>query len=263
MEKPVFTRAIVRLPSRNFADGLTSFGLPAPAYGLAIKQHEAYCQALEEIGLTVIRLPPDDKYPDSTFVEDTAVLTQRGAVLTRPGAPSRQGEVEEIKIALTHFYPDLRAIDAPGTLDGGDVCQVGDHFFIGISARTNENGATQFAKILEAFGYTSTLVDIRDMVQIASLLHLKSGLASLGGQRLVLTDALVSREEFRKFEVIRLETAEEYAANCLAFDNTVLMAAGYPDFESRLRQLGYSTVALDVSEFRKMDGGLSCLSLRF
>jgi dimethylargininase len=259
----VFTRAIVRLPCRNFAKGLKTSGMPAPDFALTVIQHQAYCHALHELGLTVLQLPAEDEYPDSTFVEDTAVLTRRGAVLTRPGAPTRQGEVDAIRLTVAEFYSDFHSISAPGTLDGGDVCQVEDHFFIGISARTNEDGARQLANILEAFGYTSTLVDIRDVDPGASLLHLKSGLAYLGEKRLVVNDVLANGEEFRKFEVIRLEAAEEYAANCLAFDKTVLVAAGYPRFESQLRQLGYRTVELDMSEFQKMDGGLSCLSLRF
>jgi dimethylargininase len=261
MEPPMFSRAIVRMPSRNFAEGLTTSGL-SPDYALAVKQHQGYCHALEELGLVVMRLPPDDRYPDSTFVEDTCVLTQHGAILTRPGAPSRQGEVDAIRSALTQFYSDLQKIEVPGSLDGGDVCQVDDHFFIGISARTNYNGATQLAKMLELFGYTSTLIDIRDLTT-APLLHLKSGLAYLGEKRLVVNQVLANREEFGKFEVIRLETAEEYGANCLGFGKTVLVAAGYPHFETKLRKLGYRTVSLDMSEFQKMDGGLSCLSLRF
>jgi dimethylargininase len=257
----VFNWAIVRLPSPNFAEGLTTAGLPKPDYSLATTQHEAYCQALEKLGLTVVRLPADDRFPDSTFVEDTAVVTKRGAVLTRPGATSRQGEVEGIRSALAKFYSQLYSIEAPGILDGGDVCQVEDHFFIGVSARTNKAGATQLANIFHGFGYTATLVNINNLN--SSLLHLKSGLAYLGERRLVIDDALAKRNEFKDFEVIRLETAEAYAANCLAFGKRVLVALGCPRFESQLHELGYHTIALDMSEFHKMDGGLSCLSLRF
>ena len=261
----MFSHAIVRFPSRNFAGGLTSSGLPSPDYALAMEQHDAYCQALERIGITVIRLPADERYPDSTFVEDTAVVTNRGAVLARPGAPSRQGEVEDIKHALAQFYSDVQKINALGTLDGGDVCQVEDHFFIGVSERTNEEGAAELANMLNMSGYSSTLIDIRSLKP--HLLHLKSGLAYLGDNRLAVNEALLTSDkfgkQFRKFEVIRLESGEEYAANCLAFDGTILVAAGYPRFESELRRFGYRTIALDMSEFQKMDGGLSCLSLRF
>ena len=257
----MITRAIVRSPSRNFADGLTSSGLPAPDHRLAIKQHDQYCVALESLPLRVTRLPPDERYPDSTFVEDTAILTERVAVITRPGAPSRRSEVDDITYTLNQFYSNLKTIAAPGTLDGGDVCQVGERFFIGISARTNEVGATRLSAILKTAGYASTFIDIRD--SFPRLLHLKSGLAYLGGNKLVIDAELSLRVEFQEFEMICTGADEASAANCLAFGNTVLIAAGHPRFEAQLRQLGFNTRALDMSEFQKMDGGLSCLSLRF
>jgi dimethylargininase len=257
----VLTTAIVRSPSCNFADGITNSGLPAPNYELAVKQHEAYCRTLESLGLTLIRLSADERYPDSAFVEDTAILTKRGAVITRPGAPARRLEVNEIRRSLDQFYSLLKTIESPGTLDGGDVCQVEDHFFVGISERTNAHGANQLEKILKAFRYSSTLIDIRHLSP--RLLHLKSGLAYLGRNKLVVDDELSGREEFRQFEVITPDVDESYAANCLAFDNAIVIAAGYPKFESQVRKAGFSTVALDMSEYQKMDGGLSCLSLRF
>src|ERR1700674_2680033 len=129
----MFTRAIVRPPAPNFAEGLTTADLGAPNYQRALKQHKDYCGALEQCGLTLIRLEADRPYPDSTFVEDTAVLTREYAILARPGAPSRTGEVARIRDVLADFYPSLFSIQPPGTLDGGDVCEAGNHFFIGIS----------------------------------------------------------------------------------------------------------------------------------
>ena len=257
----MISRAIVRSPSRNFAEGITNSGLPAPHYELAVKQHNAYCHTLENLGLTLTLLSADERYPDSTFVEDTAILTERGAVLTRPGAPSRQLEVDEIRRTLDRFYSDIKTIDAPGTLDGGDVCQVEDHFFVGISERTDEHGANQLSEILKAFGYSATFVDIRHLSP--RLLHLKSGLAYLGRNQLVVDCELASLEEFRNFEVITPDAAEAYAANCIAFGNTIVIAGGYPKFETEVQKAGFSTLSLDMSEFQKMDGGLSCLSLRF
>lgn len=257
----MLTRAIVRSPSRNYCDGLTSSGLPAPDYTLALKQHEEYCLTFERLGLRLTRLPADEKYPDSTFVEDTAILTERVAVITRPGAPSRRSEVGDITQILNLFYSSVRTIADPGTLDGGDVCQVEDHFFIGVSERTNEAGATQLSAILKTAGYMSTFIDIRDLSP--RLLHLKSGLAYLGGNKLVVDAELADRVEFQGLEMICPDTDEAYAANCLALRNTVLIALGYPRFEAQLRQLNFNTKALDMSEFQKMDGGLSCLSLRF
>ena len=129
-------------PSASFACGLTSVDLGAPVLELALQQHEAYCRALEDCGLSLTRLDPDDRYPDSTFVEDAAVLTERGAVITRPGAATRVGEAEAIEHVLREHFPQLRAIHEPGTLDGGDVCEGRGHFFIGISRRTNAAGAS-------------------------------------------------------------------------------------------------------------------------
>lgn len=265
----MFTRAIVRSPPPNFAAGLTTAGLGEPDYELALKQHEVYCAALEQCGLTLIRLDPDPDYPDSTFVEDVAVLTQRCAIVTRPGAPSRAGEVESLRHTLDDSFAQVFGILAPATLDGGDICQAGDHFFIGISERTNEAGAEQLADLLRRAGYTSSLVELGRNDQLTgaaetgSLLHLKSGVAYLGDDRLVTVATLVGRNEFAAYDLVRVDPAEQYAANCIRVNDHVLIAEGYPKFAAQLRELGYQTIALDMSEFQKMDGGLSCLSLRF
>jgi dimethylargininase len=256
----MFTRAIVRPPAPNFSQGLTSAGLGAPDYERALEQHEAYCSALMQCGLRIIALAPDENYPDSTFVEDTAVLTDRYAVLMRPGAPSRAGEVASMRRALAEFFPDLDTIEAPGTIDGGDVCAAGNHFFIGLSERTNEAGAQQLTELLRPFGYTCSSVDIRNE---SSVLHLKSGVASLRGNRLVVTEAFAGRAEFVGYDQVIVNSSEAYAANCVRVNEQVLVASGYSAFEEKLRELGYQTIALEVSEFQKMDGGLSCLSLRF
>jgi dimethylargininase len=257
--KPI-TNAIVRPPSANFSEGLTTVELGKPIYARALEQHEAYCSALQQCGLALLSLEADERYPDSTFVEDTAVLTERGAVLTCPGAASRVGEVASIREILAKFYSELHSIRAPGTVDGGDVCEAGNHFFIGISERTNEAGAQQLAELLRSFGYTTSCVDIRG---VSSILHLKSGLAYLGDNRLVVTEALANCAEFRGYDLVRVDAGDEYAANCVQVNDHVLVAAGYPAFEGKLRALGYTTIALEMSEFQKMDGGLSCLSLRF
>lgn len=256
----MFTRAIVRPPAPSFADGLTTSNLGPPDYDLAIEQHEAYCAALESCGLVLTRLEPDPDYPDSTFVEDAAILTERCAVLTRPGASSRRGEVESLRDVLSQFFPSLHEIQSPGTVDGGDICQVAEHFFIGLSARTNEAGAKQLSEILEGAGYSTSIVNTG---LLGSLLHLKSGIAWLGDNRLVINDALAEHPEFSRFDLVRVDRAEDYAANCVRVNEYVLIAKGFPKLQSDLQSLGYETIALEMSEFQKMDGGLSCLSLRF
>lgn len=256
----MFTRAIVRPPARNFSQGLTTAGLGAPDYERALQQHAKYCAALVECGLRVITLAPDEDFADSTFVEDTAIVTDHFAVLMRPGAPSRAGETVSMRRALAEFFPNLASIEAPGTVDGGDVCEAGKHFFIGISERTNEAGARQLTALLAPFGYTSASVDIRGE---QSLLHLKSGLAFLGDNRLVVTEALAGRAEFAGYDLAVVNESEAYAANCVRVNDYVLVPAGSPVFIRTLRDLGYRTIELEMTEFEKMDGGLSCLSLRF
>jgi dimethylargininase len=253
-------QAIVRKPAASLSEGLTTADLGAPDYARAIEQHEAYCEALKRCGLSLTRLEPDALHPDSTFIEDTAVLVDGSAVLTRPGAPSRAGEVASVANVLARLVTQIHKIEAPGTLDGGDVCEAGKHYFIGISERTNEAGAQQLSRFLVALGRSYSFIDIRG---INGLLHLKSGLASLCDNRLVVTDALASRKEFADYELVRVPEGEEYAANCVRIDDHILIADGYSRFAATLAALGYQTIPVAMSEFEKLDGGLSCLSLRF
>lgn len=254
-----FTRAIVRPPGNTFAQGLTRVDLGAPSVGLARAQFEAYCRALARCGLTITQLPSLAEFPDSTFVEDTAIVTERGAILTRPGAPSRAGEVDAIRPALLEHYSELEIIEAPGHVDGGDICDADGHFLIGISARTNPEGAAQLAAWLERRGYTSATVDIRNRDDI---LHLKSGLSALGDNRLAVIEPLADHPALEQFEHILVPQAEAYAANCIRVNDRILIPSGYPRFQAALVALGYHPLVLMMSEFEKMDGGLSCLSLR-
>lgn len=255
-----FRQALVRPPSGTYALGLTSAAQGPPELTMAHAQHDAYCNALRRCGLEVRTLAPDERFPDATFVEDTAVLAKRTAIITRPGAPSRLGEITSIEAALAELGADMQRIVAPGSVDGGDICQAEEHFFIGLSARTNEQGAHQLAGILRAHGYSASTIDIRHN---RSLLHLKSGIAYLGEQRLALCSNFPDVPEFEGFQVIRSIAEEDYAANCVRINQHVLIASGYPQFAAQLARAGLATLALDMSEFRKMDGGLSCLSLRY
>jgi dimethylargininase len=256
----MFRHAIVRPPAENFADGLTTADLGKPDFALAISQHRAYCSALAACGLELHWLPPDPLHPDSTFVEDTAILTERGATLCRPGASARAGEVVGVRDTVRRFYRDVKEIEPPATLDGGDICEAGFHFFIGISQRTNEEGARQLAEILGSDGFTTSTVDIRGM---HSILHLKSGIAFLDQNRLVVMSELDDRAEFGKYERIVVPPEESYACNCVVVNDRLLMPAGFPNLSQQLAAAGYKPLPLDMSEFRKMNGGLSCLSLRF
>jgi dimethylargininase len=256
----VFRHAIVRPPASNFADGLTTADLGAPDHALALAQHEAYCVALERFGLELTRLPADPRHPDATFVEDAAVLAGTLAILTRPGAPSRSGEVALIGAALEPFYDRLETIEAPGTLDGGDVCEADGHFFIGLSRRTNEEGARQLAALLAKEGLTSSTINVRET---PGILHLKSGLAHLGGDRMIAIEGLAEDPALERYRVVTVEPEEWYAANCVLVNGRVVAPSGHPRTIAVLEGLGLDPLTLDMSEYRKMDGGLSCLSLRF
>ncbi len=256
----MFRRAIVRTPGENFADGLTTADLGKPDFSRVLVQHAAYCDALEQCGLELVRLEADLEHPDSTFVEDAAVLTKKSAILARPGAASRIEEVAGIRESAERFYSTIHEIKFPGTLDGGDICEAGSHFFIGISHRTNEEGARQLGDFLRTEGYTSSPVDIRN---ITSILHLKSGIAYLDKNNLVVMEELANREEFAGYNLLRVPAGESYACNCVLVNDRVLLPAGFPWIDEALTNLGYRPLQLDMSEFRKMDGGLSCLSLRF
>lgn len=256
----MFTHALLRLPGDNLVEGLTQASEGAPDAERAFEQHQRYCEALADCGLSLTVLPPDPRHPDGCFVEDTAIVTGRGAILARPGAPSRRGEVDVIAAALTGLFPGLARIESPGTLDAGDVCEADGHFLIGISARTNEAGAEQLAAHLSAFGYRADLVDVRAE---RGLLHLKTGIAWLGDGRMLAIEGLPRWPALSAYEVVGVPREEAYAANALRVNDRVLVAAGYPRTRAAIESLGFPVLELDMSEFRKLDGGLSCLSLRW
>ena len=255
-----FAHAIVRPPGKSFAEGLTSADLGTPDYALALAQHEAYCAALVRAGLRVTHMAPSDRYPDAAFVEDVAIVAGGRALLTRPGAPARRGEVALARETLARFFSPLDALETPATLDGGDVCQAGGHFFIGLSDRTNATGAERLSEWLERGGFTSSVIDIRG---IPAALHLKSVMACIDDQTLLAVDEIVLHPALASRDVLRVPPGEAYAANCVRVNDRVLLSAGFPAVANTLAGRGYVLEMLDVSEFRKMDGGLSCLSLRF
>jgi dimethylargininase len=251
-----FTTAITRRPGNNFAQGLTTSNLGTPDYEVVLKQHAAYIDTLKFIGLEVVMLDEERDYPDAHFVEDTAVVTPDIAVISRPGATARQGEENTIAPVLGRYRKTARIV-APGTLDGGDVIMVGNHFFIGLSERTNENGARQLGKFLEKYGHTW------QTVQVGAGLHLKSSINYLGNNVLLSTEEFASKEVLKKYDKITVNAGEEYAANTLWINDHLITPAGYSATRTKLEAMGMKIIELDMSEVRKMDGGLTCLSLRF
>lgn len=253
----MFSRAIVCTPSTSMIHGLSTANLGPPDYQKALNQHQEYIQALQNCGLVITILDADDNYPDSTFIEDTALLTPECAIITNPGAPSRKGEIEKITNVLHNFYSNVEKINAPGTLEAGDVMMVGTHYYIGLSERTNETGAQQLIKILNRYGLTGSIVKLK------KVLHLKTGASYLENNNMVVCGEFIPNPEFQKYNLLKIDSDESYAANCIWVNGNVLLPKGYPKAKQTIENAGYPTIEIEVSEFQKLDGGLSCLSLRF
>jgi dimethylargininase len=220
-----------------------------------LAQHREYVSVLESLGIEIITLDADESYPDACFVEDTAVVTPSIAVVTRPGAPARRGEEATVEPSLAVHRPVAR-IEAPGTVDGGDILVMGERVLIGLSERTNEEGASQLRAILEAHGMQCTNLGAGEG------LHLKSSINALGDYRLLITPEFAELPELSTFERVVIPGDETYAGNSLWISDHVLVPVGFPKTRDLIEKLGTKTIEVDVSEFRKMDGGLTCLSIR-
>lgn len=252
-----FTRAIVRKPGRSLVDGIGPAGEDKVDYEKALVQHEAYIQALKKAGLEVIELEALEAYPDSCFVEDVALLTDRMAILTNPGAPSRNGEKDHMLPQLEKLFDRVEKISSPGFLDGGDVMMVDDYFYIGLSDRTNKEGASQLLDILDSYGYKGEMVELKEM------LHLKTGVNYLDKKNLMISGEFLEDDRFEDFNQLQVPEEEGYAANSLWVNGYVLVPKGYDQVRSMIEAQGYEIIGVDTSEYKKLDGGLSCLSLRF
>ena len=255
-----FNHVIVRRPCKAMVEGITSAPeLGKPDYELALKEHDAYIEALKQCDVDVTVLEADERYPDSCFVEDPALITRKCAIITNPGAASRNGEKDEIVGAVKKFSSDdqIEYIKAPGTLEGGDVMMVGDHFYVGRSARTNEERIRQLTEILERHGLTCS------EVKLEKVLHLKTGVNYLEDNNMLVSGEFIDKPEFAQYNKVVIPEEEAYAANCIWVNDTVIVPEGYPTVLKAVQDLGYKTIVVDTSEYRKLDGGLSCLSLRF
>ena len=251
-----FRFAVTRRPGPELAAGLTTADLGEPDHGRALEQFDAYVAVLMGLGLDVTVMEALPGFPDAHFVEDTAVMTAEAAVIGRPGAPARDGEQGPMSEVLAERRP-LHVITAPGTLDGGDVLQIGSHFLIGLSDRTNEEGARQLGAVVTAEGGTW------EPVPVAAGLHLKSSVNAVGPETLLVTRDFADRPQFAGYRRIVVPAGEEYAANTLLINGTLIMPAGYPATRRLLEEFCMGIIELDTGEFRRMDGGMTCLSLRW
>ena len=257
----MFTKAITRKPCKALIDGISTsmFGKGTPDYDRAIRQHDKYVETLRSLGLDVLDLPDDERYPDSCFVEDPAVVMAECAIITNPATDSRNGEKFEIIDAIKEFYAEdqIFHIEAPGTMEGGDVMLVGRHFFVGQSERTNEEGARQFNEIVTKFGYTSSTVPVTEG------LHLKDFVIYLENNNMLVSQTMDKMEAFKDFNRFVVDTDEIYAINSMNINGTVLIPQGHPKTQKIIEDLGYPVILMDTNEFRLIDGSLTCLSLRF
>ena len=248
----VATRVLVRPPSLNFINALS--GHPQASqidFQLALKQHTTYCKALQTAGLAVEILDPLDDFPDSVFIEDNAVILNGRAVLCSMKEVSRQKEVSCLEDVLQSRLPVLR-LQAPVFIDGGDILQMESTVFVGQSQRTNKEAVEALQSLT-----SKQVVPVR----VKQGLHLKTSVSTLGGKLLVINPSHIETEPFRDFEWIEVDEGEAYAANCLTVGNNVILPAGFPKLEQRIQAHGLSTLPVEMSEFQKADGGVTCLSL--
>lgn len=257
----LFTKAIVRTPAKSVINGIDDYADEGkPDYQLAIKEHQNYVATLNDLGITTTILGPLEDYPDSCFVEDPAVVFDDFAVITNPARSTRQRERELIKPAIKQFYTDhqIFEITSPGTLEGGDVMPVDNNvIYVGRSARTNHAGIDQFTKIAAKFG------KIVKAVPVQNVLHIKTGTTYMGDNKLLVAGEYIDSPYFKDFDQLKVPTGEDYAVNCINTGNGVIMPAGFPGVKKLLEDNGFTTREVNMSEFSKIDGGLTCLSLRF
>ena len=252
-----FERAVVRKPAPSVIDGLRAVDTGTPDYALMCSHHDAYVEALRAAEAEVFELEPLDAYPDACFVEDTAICLPEGAVLMRPGAPSRAGEVDAIAPTLRSLVETVLSID-DGYIEGGDILICDREILVGRSARTDAAGVAALRRLVADWGYP-----VREVETPAEVLHFKTDCSLLDENTILATARLAASGCFAAYEVIETAPGEEAAANSIRFNDRVIMPCGFPETAGKLRAAGYQVCEVGNSECAKIDGGMSCLSLRF
>jgi dimethylargininase len=252
-----FNAAIVRSPGASGVNGLREGQGPPPDFAALQAEHHTYVRALEAAGVRVTTLPALEAFPDSVFVEDPALVFSRGAILLRPGAPSRLGEVAELRPALAARFAELREI-TEGFADGGDVLVTPREILIGLSARTNAAGAAELQKHLHGFDFPSRVVAVP-----RGTLHLKTDCCLIDEETLLATSAVAESGILKGYRVLTVPEEERPATNAIRVNHRVLMRAGCPRTADLLSRHGAEVVPLPTDEIAKLDAGLSCLSLRW
>ncbi|MHA1911048.1 MAG: dimethylarginine dimethylaminohydrolase family protein [Candidatus Kariarchaeaceae archaeon] len=245
-------KALVREPGDNYCKCVSSHPeKKLLKLSLAREQHAAYCSTLRELGVKVINLPREDLHPDSCFVEDTAVIYKGKAMITRMGIESRRGEEKAIEEYLKKSMPTKR-IEEPGTLEGGDIIHLPELLISGVTQRTNLEGVNQLSDWLEIPVLTC---------QDQNIVHLKSYATYLGKEFMVITEKYYNHPVFDEFNKIMVPEKEKYAANTLTIGETVIMPEGYEFTKQKIKEEGFEVITLEMSEFERCEGALSCLSL--
>jgi dimethylargininase len=253
-----FTRAITRRPGKSVVDGLRAADTGTPDLAQMLLDHAAYVAALKQAGAEVIELPPLEPFPDALFVEDTALCLPEGAVLMRPGAASRAGEVAQMAPTLRAQYDTVVALQGPGHVEGGDILTTPREILVGLSERTDRMGVEELAAIVGQWGHKLRIVETPPGV-----LHFKTDCSLLDGETILSTERLAASGCFADYTVIHVAKGEEACANLIRFNDVIIMPDGFPETTQILQEAGYSLRRINNSECAKIDGGMSCLSLRF
>ena len=253
-----FSRAITRRPAASIVDGLRATDMGTPSLTGMLAAHAQYVAALKSTGAEVIELGPLEAFPDAVFVEDTALCLPQGAVLMRPGAPSRMGEVAEMAPTLRQCYADVREISGPGHIEGGDILVTGREVLVGRSDRTDAAGVVELAEIVAEWGHS-----LREVFTPPGVLHFKTDCSLMDGDTILSTKRLSASGCFEGYRILDVAEGEEAAANAIRFNNLVLCPAGFPRTAEMLDKAGFEVVQIDNADCAKLDGGMSCLSLRF
>jgi dimethylargininase len=255
--KSIARIAITHVPPAALEQGERSFvGRDPIDMAKSRAQHTAYCELLKTVNCELLTVNCSPSYPDAVFVEDTAIVFDEIAIISRPGAESRRGEVAGIAEVLKAHRP-IEAIVSPGTLDGGDIVTTGRVVLVGKSARTNDAGAEQMRQKLKAYGYVVKQVGLHDC------LHLKSACCALPDGRLLVNPNWVELKDLRGFDIVEIDASEPFAADVLVIGRTVISAAAHPNTAALIAALGFDSKTIDLGEFAKAEGGVTCLSLVF
>jgi dimethylargininase len=254
-----FTHAITRRPSASITRGLRAVDTGTPDLALMQVHHDTYIAALRETGANVIELPPLDAYPDGVFVEDTALCLPQGAVIMRPGAASRLGEAAEMAPHLRALYGQVVQITGNDSfIEGGDILVTEREILVGRSARTNAAGIAELTALISPWGHT-----VREVHTPPGVLHFKTDCSLLDADTILSTKRLSASGCFTSYKVLEVPEGDEAAANTIRFNDLILMPSGFPKTREAITAAGFTVREIGNSECAKLDGGMSCLSLRF